>query len=121
MSIPKTLQVACCARCGGFSFPPEVPGCRVCGAPREELSAVDCVTPIYLRNFVTVYAALAPGLEVPSVIGEVALCPGIVEEVRIAVASEDMLSLGMALEPVWSETAAGGGWQFRPSAVEVAR
>ncbi|MGO4391217.1 hypothetical protein AB4Z46_07660 [Variovorax sp. M-6] len=117
----RVLQAARCTRCGGHSFPAHVPGCRHCGATRGELEEVDCMGAVRLRNFVTVHAPLAPGLEVPCVIGEVALCPGVVEEVLLDVANEDRLTLGMAISPAWSETTAGGGWVFRPCDVEAVR
>jgi uncharacterized OB-fold protein len=114
--VPATLELAHCGVCGGWSFPANVPGCRKCGAPPAQLSAQACATPLWLLNFVTVHTALAPGLQVPAVIGEVALAPGLVEEARIDVANEDVLTLGMALEPTWQPGREGtpGGWVFRP-------
>ena len=114
--VPATLELAHCGVCGGWSFPANVPGCRKCGAPSEQLSTQACATPLWLLNFVTVHTALAPGLQVPAVIGEVALAPGLVEEARIDVANEDALTLGMALEPTWQPSRDGtpGGWVFRP-------
>jgi len=41
-----------------------VPGCRHCGAPTSQLRAQPCTTLLRLLNFVTVHAALAPGLQV---------------------------------------------------------
>jgi len=113
---PATLELAHCGACGGWSFPANVPGCRKCGAPPAQLSARACATPLWLLNFVTVRTALAPGLQVPAVIGEVALAPGLVEEARIDVTNEDALTLGMALEPMWQPGSEGGpgGWVFRP-------
>ncbi|MDM0025258.1 hypothetical protein [Variovorax saccharolyticus] len=111
----RVLQAARCTRCQGHSFPAQVPGCRHCGAPRDQLEAVDCRAAVALRNFVTVHAPLAPGLPVPSVIGEVELCPGVVEEVLIDVPGEAHLSLGMPLMPAWSDAVPGGAWVFRPS------
>ncbi len=119
---PAALAVARCADCDGFSFPANVPGCRHCGAPADRLRAQPCASPLALLNFVTVHAPLAPGLQVPAVIGEVALAPGLVEEARIDVADESVLALGMALEPVWRAGAEGaaGAWVFRPHATEAA-
>jgi len=117
---PVALELALCSACGGASFPAQVPGCRHCGAPAEQLRAQPCTVPLRLLNYVTVHAPLAPGLQVPAVIGEVELAPGLVEEARIDVDSEDTLSLGMALSPHWQPGAdnAPGGWLFRPIGAE---
>lgn len=110
------LALASCTACGGTSFPAQVPGCRHCGAPPAQLRAQACSTPVRLLNFITVHAQLAPGLQVPAVIGEVALAPGLVEEARIDVADDSALTLGMALTPHWQAGADGaaGSWVFRP-------
>ncbi|WP_155403737.1 zinc ribbon domain-containing protein [Variovorax paradoxus] len=120
MSTP-TLELARCNACGGTSFPAEVPGCRHCGAAKAQLRPEACAVPMRLLNFATVYSPLAPGLEVPAVIGEVELAPGLVEEARIDVPDETVLALGMALAPVWQTAAADvpGNWVFRPLAREV--
>lgn len=125
MSHHATLELARCTACGGTSFPAQVPGCRHCGAAPAQLRAEACAAPVRLLNFVTVHAPLAPGLQVPAVIGEVELAPGLVEEARIDVESESVLTLGMALAPVWQPAAEGadsaaGRWVFRPVQAEVA-
>lgn len=114
MSAAPVLQAARCRQCGGHSYPAHVPGCRHCGAEPALLEAIDCMGPVALRNAVTVHSPLAPGLAVPCVIGEVELCPGVVEEVLIDVADESQLSLGMALRPAWRAAEEGGMWVFRP-------
>ena len=106
-----TLQVARCDSCQGYSYPPNVPGCRYCGAAPENLSLVACHGPLPLRNFVTVHAELVPGLPPPYVIGEVEIGPGLLEEVLLSVDDEATLSIGMPVVPEWSEPA---GWRFRP-------
>lgn len=111
----KRLQVAQCHRCGGYSYPVESPGCRVCGAEAQALKPVDHPGPFKLRNFITIYAELVPGLKPPYVIGEVELCPGLREEVLLTVADESELELNMSLVPEWVETERGGVWQFRPA------
>ncbi|HET9206831.1 MAG TPA: hypothetical protein VFO28_11375 [Burkholderiaceae bacterium] len=113
------LQLAHCAGCGAHSFPAQAHGCRVCGAPRERLNAVPC-TQAVLRNVVTVHAELVPGLPVPSVIGEVELAPGVIEEALIGVHDETELTLGMALTPM-AETAADGTLRWRFVPLKVAR
>jgi len=115
----RVLRAARCTRCQGYSFPEHVPGCRHCGAARDQLESVDCMGSVQLRNFVTVHAPLAPGLAVPSVVGEIELRPGVVEEVLIDVPSEDRLSLGMSLVPAWSNAISGGAWVFRPCDLPV--
>lgn len=116
-----TLRAARCGRCGGHSFPAHVPGCRHCGAAPEALEAIDCMQAVALRNAVTVHAPLAPGLAVPCVIGEVELCPGVIEEVLIDVSDEAQLTLGMWLRPAWraAQEGEGGHWVFRPEAKDT--
>ena len=114
-TVAPSLQLALCGLCGAHSFPAEVYGCRVCGAPRERLSPVVC-TRATLCNAITVHAELTPGLPVPSVIGEVELAPGVVEEALIGVADETELTLGMVLQP-HGELVADGHvrWRFVPA------
>ncbi|TWO68471.1 hypothetical protein FN976_22845 [Caenimonas sedimenti] len=110
-----TLLLALCARCGGHTFPAGTYGCRVCGAPAQQLRPVACEAAT-LRNAVTVHSELAPGLPVPCVIGEVELAPGLIEEALIDVASEAQLTLGMSLRPVCGNDAAGKPlWRFVPA------
>lgn len=115
------LRAARCGRCAGHSFPAHVPGCRHCGAAPDALETIDCMGAVALRNAVTVHAPLAPGLAVPCVIGEVELCPGVVEEVLIDVSDEAQLTLGMWLRPVWraAKEGEGGNWVFRPEANQM--
>lgn len=114
---PPTLMLAHCLACGAYTFPAEAWGCRVCGAPREQLAAVRCPQAPTLRNAVTVHAELAAGLPLPCVIGEVELAPGVVEEALIAAPSEAALTLGM---PLRAEAGADDQgrlrWRFVPLA-----
>lgn len=110
---PLALQAARCGNCHGYSYPANVPGCRHCGAPPEALDTVDCMRAVPLRNVVTVYAPLAPGLAVPAIIGEVELCPGLIEEVRIDAEDEHAVPPGTPVQPVWIDDEQGGGWVFR--------
>lgn len=116
---PSTLQAARCGHCHGYSYPANVPGCRHCGAPAEALDAVDCMGPVPLRNVITVHAPLAPGLAVPAIIGEVELCPGLVEEVRIDAENESAVPPGTPVRPVWIDDENGGGWIFRAASAEA--
>lgn len=110
---PPSLQAARCDVCQGYSYPVSVPGCRHCGALSDALQAVDCMDAVPVINVITVHAALAPGLAVPAIIGEVELCPGLVEEVRIDAADESAVPPGTLVRPVWVEADQGGGWVFR--------
>lgn len=109
--LTKTLQVAQCERCKGYSYPPNVPGCRHCGAAPDHLTAVECAHSLTLRNFVTVHAELVVGLTPPYVIGEVEIAPGLVEEVRLDRTDESGLELGMPVVAAWADNT---GWLFRP-------
>jgi hypothetical protein len=109
------LQIASCTRCSAFSFPANVPGCRVCGAEPALLRQVDCPAPPRLRNFVTVHADIVPGLGAPCIIGDVELAPGIVEEAIIEAPNEARLSVGILLEAVYqpgSNPGDSGSWRF---------
>lgn len=118
---PTTLQLAHCGACGGYSFPAQSYGCRVCGAAAERLSAVPCPMAPRLRNAVTVHAELIAGLPVPCVIGEVELAPGVVEEALIDAADESQLSLGMALQARAGVDEQGRvRWRFVPANREAA-
>ncbi|MCO4861268.1 hypothetical protein MKD38_06275 [Cupriavidus sp. WGlv3] len=110
----RILQAAYCSECSGYSFPASVPGCGHCGAVPEALTTVDCNRPVQLLNVITVHAALAPGLSVPAIIGEIELCPRLVEEVRIEAESEAAVPPGTWLVPTWCEDADGGSWVFHP-------
>jgi len=111
------LQLAHCRACGAYTFPADAYGCRRCGRD-DTLSAVPLPAPALLRNAVMLHSALAPGLPVPCVIGEVELAPGVVEEALIGVDEAATLSLGMALRAAPRVDADGQriGWQFVPVA-----
>ena len=113
------LRLAHCAGCGGYTYPPEAYGCRVCGASADQLQPVPPPGAIHLRNFVTLNAELVPGLAVPCVIGEVELAPGVVEEALIDVADESALQLDMPLQVVArTEAGAAARFAFRPAGGE---
>ncbi len=109
------LRLARCAACGGYTYPPEAYGCRVCGASGDRLQPVPPPGAVYLRNFVTLHSELAPGLKVPCVIGEVELAPGVVEEALIDVADESALRLDMPLQAVAQAEAGAARFAFRPA------
>ena len=109
------LRLAHCAGCGSYTYPPEAYGCRVCGAPADQLQPVSPPGAMHLRNFITMNAELVPGLKVPCVIGEVELAPGVVEEALIDVADESALRLDMRLQVVArTEEGATARFTFRP-------
>ncbi|WP_422648603.1 hypothetical protein [Cupriavidus sp. H18C1] len=97
-----------------------MPGCRHCGASPEAIDTIDCMGAVPLRNVVTVYAPLAPGLAVPAIIGEVELCPGLIEEVRIDAEDEHAVPPGTPVRPVWIDDEHGGGWVFRAATTAAA-
>ena len=130
-----SLRLARCGHCGGYSYPAGVYGCRVCGRA-DALAAVPLPGTPVLKNFVTVHAALAPGLPVPCVVGEVELAPGLVEEALID-GDEDALVVDMPLVATRAsdvgpdgESAAAAGeagspsagplWRFTPVAADRA-
>lgn len=94
----RRLQLAHCAACGTYTFPPNAPACRRCGMPGERLEIRPLPAPPRLRNAITLHTQLHPELKAPCVIGEVELAPGVYEEALIDVADEDAAPLGAALE-----------------------
>lgn len=64
----------------------------------------------------TIFAQLIPELSVPAVIGEIEIAPGLIEEARLTVSTEDGLSADTWLEPVWhsDDQSDTGYWTFRP-------
>ncbi len=107
------LQLAHCAACGTHTWPASAYGCRRCGNPA--LDAVPLPQAPTLLNFITLHNALAPGLPVPCVIGELELAPGLVEEALLGVTDESGLTLGMQLTPTAQTDDQGVvSWRFVP-------
>lgn len=112
---PPQLLLGHCQACGAWNFPAESWGCRRCGAPQEQLQAQALPGPAILRNAVTVFAELTPGLPVPCVVGEIELGPGVVEEALLQVANESEAVLGGPVEAVHLGEAGGvSPWRFVP-------
>ncbi|MBL0730935.1 Zn-ribbon domain-containing OB-fold protein [Piscinibacter sp. HJYY11] len=105
--------LAHCRRCGTYTFPSNAWGCRECGD--DTLDKVPMPQTPRLRNFITVYGDVAPGLTSPVVVGEVEIAPGVVEEALIAVADESQLKLDMPMEAIGADSAdTQRGLRFRP-------
>ncbi len=115
---PPTFAIGHCDACGAYTYPPQAYGCRRCGA--AGLRAVALPVQATLQNFVTLYTELTPELEVPCVIGEVRLAPGVIEEALIGVAGEVELNLGQALEPqAYQDQKQQWRWRFVPAVAEM--
>ena len=106
-----------CPACQGLSFPANAPGCMHCGHPTEE--AVQVVRPGggTLLEYVTLHVALVPGMQAPSIAGDIRIAEQVVEEGVIAVDDESRLQPGMALRAVAVPLAATDtyGCQFVPA------
>jgi len=112
----QALKLAHCKHCGAYSFPADSYGCRVCGSYAAELEESDLPGSPVLVNFVTMHAELSADLDVPCVIGEAQLAPGVIEEAIIDVDDEEQLQIGMALEPVAATLKSGKPtWKFVPA------
>ncbi|CAM4328736.1 Zn-ribbon domain-containing OB-fold protein [Bordetella muralis] len=110
---PAMFAIGHCEACGTYTYPPQAYGCRQCGAAL--LRPVSPPAPAVLRNYVTLYTALTPELDVPCVIGEVELAPGVVEEALIHVADESELCLGQQMEPqAYKDSKDQWRWRFVP-------
>lgn len=98
----RSLQLlfAQCAGCGRLTFPANAPGCMHCGARLDEAEHVARPGGGTLMEFVTLHVALAPGMPVPAIAGDIRIADGIVEQGVIGVADETGLRPGMALQAV---------------------
>lgn len=110
---PPVFAIGHCEACDTYTYPPQAYGCRRCGAAL--LHPVSPPTPAILRNYVTLHTALTPELEVPCVIGEVELAPGVVEEALIDARDEAGLSLGQQMLPqAYKDRNDQWRWRFVP-------
>jgi uncharacterized OB-fold protein len=98
-----------CAECGARHFPASPYGCRSCSAPPDRVETEPRPAAGVLRNFVTVHASVAPGVEAPCIVGEIEIADGVIEEAVVAVADESMLQLGMQMVGVVAPSAATEG------------
>ena len=89
-----------CPACGEVNFPANVPGCSHCGDPLT--TATQLIRPGQgeLLEFVTIHVPLMPGMNAPSIAGDIRIAENIVEEGVIAVPDESVLRTGMILKAV---------------------
>lgn len=102
-----------CDACRGLSFPANVPGCMHCGDALHSAKKVSLPGSGELLEYVTLQVPLLPGMQVPSVVGDVRIQPGIVEEVVIEVSDEAALRPGMPLKAVAKINEADGVYACR--------
>ena len=92
-----------CAACHQLHFPKTGYGCPRCGARPEDVLAVSRPGRATLLSFVTLHARLTPSLEVPCVVGEAEIAPGLIEEIMLSGAAEqyqDGMKITARAEPV---------------------
>ena len=106
-----------CPACQGLSFPAKAPGCMHCGHPTDEAMQVVRPGGGTLLEYVTLHVALVPGMQAPSIAGDIRIAEQVVEEGVIAVDDESRLQPGMALRAVAVPLAATDtyGCQFVPA------
>ena len=106
-----------CPACQGLSFPANAPGCMHCGHPTDEAMQVVRPGGGTLLEYVTLHVALVPGMQAPSIAGDIRIAEQVVEEGVIAVDDESRLQPGMALRAVAVPLAATDtyGCQFVPA------
>ena len=106
-----------CPACHGLSFPANAPGCMHCGHPTDEAMQVVRPGGGTLLEYVTLHVALVPGMQAPSIAGDIRIAEQVVEEGVIAVDDESRLQPGMALRAVAVPSASADtyGCQFVPA------
>ncbi len=106
-----------CPACYGLSFPANAPGCMHCGHALEGAEHVARPGGGTLLEYVTLHAALVPGMALPSIAGDIRIADNVVEEGVIGVADESALAQGMAMRAVAVPLPAGThyGCQFVPA------
>ena len=111
---PPMFAIGHCEVCETYTYPPQAYGCRCCGAAL--LHPVSPPAPVILRNYVTLYTALTADLNVPCVIGEIELAPGVVEEALIHISDEAELRLGQKMTPqAYKDRNDQWRWRFVPA------
>ncbi|WP_375176217.1 Zn-ribbon domain-containing OB-fold protein [Pseudooceanicola sp.] len=101
-----SLRAGRCARCGELSFPLTRYGCPKCGAEPEHVSEEAMDGRAKLLTFLTLHTKLTPSLQVPLVVGEAEIAPGMIEEVML-LGDEDQYEDEMMLQAVPVEIAKG--------------
>jgi uncharacterized OB-fold protein len=111
-----------CPACGTVNFPANAPGCSHCGDHLAEATRLIRPGQGELLEFVTIHVPLVPGMNAPSIAGDIRIAEGIVEEGVIAVPDESGLRTGMALKAVADVREAQGVYAcvFVPMNEEVA-
>lgn len=89
-----------CPNCAGLNFPANAPGCRHCGAPLTDVQPVARPGGGVLLEYVTLHAALTPGMSVPRIAGDIRIAEQVVEEGVIAVDDDSTLCPGMPMRAV---------------------
>ena len=115
------FHFAQCPNCQGLSFPANAPGCMHCGDPLSQVQPVARPGGGTLLEYVTLHVALAPGLPVPSIAGDIRIAEQVVEEGVIAVDDESALRPGMAMKAVAVPLPSGDVFDCRFVPAEVAR
>ena len=106
-----------CPACQGLSFPANAPGCMHCGHPTDATMQVVRPGEGTLLEYVTLHVPLVPGMQAPSIAGDIRIAEQVVEEGVIAVDDESRLQPGMALRAVAVPSASADtyGCQFVPA------
>lgn len=94
------FHFARCGACAKLSFPANAPGCMHCGASLEGAERITRPGGGKLLEFVTLHVPLLPGMQAPSIAGDIQIADGIVEEGVIGVDDEARLSHGMNLRAI---------------------
>ncbi len=110
-----------CPNCQGLSFPANAPGCMHCGDPLLRVQSVARPGGGTLLEYVTLHVPLAPGLEAPSIAGDIHIAEHVVEEGVIAVEDESILRPGMEMKAVAVPLPSGDVFGCRFVPAEVSR
>jgi len=95
------LLYAPCPNCAKLTFPANAPGCMHCGASLQEVQPVAKPGTVTLLEFVTLHVSPVPSLAAGSIVGDLSLEDGIVEEAIIGgVQDESALRPGMTLQAI---------------------
>lgn len=112
-----------CSACGDLTFPANAPGCMHCGDPMEGAKQVARPGGGTLLEYVTIHVPMVPGMQVPSIAGDIRIEENIVEEGMIAVDNESSLMIGMELKAIAVAAPLGEAYtcRFVPTATGESR
>ena len=99
-----------CPACQALGFPANAPGCMHCGQAIDASAQVLRPGGGTLLEYVTLHLALAPGLPVPGIVGDIRIADRVVQQGLIAVDDESRLHPGMALRARAQPLASGDGY-----------